>query len=1071
MTTYEEETRMPDDMLTTLDLAPAGVPDLPAKARTSLIAYLLRWEHYDEAHRCLQQLLVTHSQLVSVYDSLARVYLAQDQPDRALEMMRRRHALRASNSSRALEARAHLAAGNVAAAQAIVDQLASEHPDMLLTWRLQAEFCLATGDLDGAEAAWQRQEELQPGSAANAQGIARVWQARGDSEKALLWARTGLARTSRDERQPSVDLLRLLEALYLATGQQAQAASTADRLRLRQQRELEDLRRTLEPTPAHIEPQPTPKPAGPVVSPPVTAAERPAEAAFSTAVVTGTLDLTSDERARLEVALHQRFGHEAFRPGQADVIAAILRGESVLTVMPTGAGKSLCYQLAAMLLPGTTLVISPLIALMKDQLDGLPAGVAAQATTLNHTLPGVELYARLSHAARGGYKLLYAAPERLRQRPFLHALKEAGVALLVVDEAHCVSLWGHDFRPDYRFIAKAWQELDRPPILAMTATATPRVRDDIQAALGRMRFVATGIHRPNLCLEARRFANEEEKKRALLALCRQIEGSGIVYAHSRLKCEELAHMLRQDGLSAIHYHAGITDRAATQDRFMRDQARIVVATIAFGMGVDKANVRFIIHHSPPKALENYYQEAGRAGRDGLPAHCILFYTSGDKARLTHFNRQEALHIEFLRRVYAGLQRRLGTDGVGLVTIGDLERDLVADETQLRVAIHFLETAGLLWRGFDLPRTATLNLSRTPDGDDRDLDRFVDTARLRPGQTVTRNLLAVSQDAGLDPRTIEADVLAWSDAGWLSYRGIGRDMLLALPKPPPDSEQRVAAMLADYWAGQDGRLGEMMAYASTRGCRHGHISAYFGGRTIEGCQACDNCRGQVVREPLPARRPRPASSRAVPVDLSQDQADDLQTVILHGVARLPYPMGRTGLARALQGASSSTVQADRFPLFGVLANWTQKSIIEHTAQLEDQGLLAPFDKGEYRLLRLTDEGQAWLDAHHKEPNDIAPPAPPHRRPERRSETGHPVGYDETLFERLRAWRLEKAGQIGMPPYVIFHDVVLKRIAASRPATPDELIAIKGIGQRKLEQYGPAVLGIVAGDQASSPKKNS
>jgi ATP-dependent DNA helicase RecQ len=1017
----------------------------------------------------LQQLLVTHSQLVSVYDSLARVYLAQDQPDRALEMMRRRHALRASNSSRALEARAHLAAGDLDAARAIVDQLTSEHPDLLLTWRLQAEFFLATGDLESAEAACQRQEELHAGSAANAQGIARVWQARGDRDKALLWARTALARTSRDERQPSVDLLRLLETLYRATGQHAQAESTAERLRLRQQRELEDLRRALDPTLIHIEPQASPQPADPVVSPPVTAAERPSEAAFSTAVLTGALDLTPDERARLDEALHGCFGHEAFRPGQADVIAAILRGESVLTVMPTGAGKSLCYQLAAMLLPGTTLVISPLIALMKDQLDGLPAGVAAQATTLNHTLPVTELRARLSHAARGGYKLLYAAPERLRQRPFLHALKRVGVSLLVVDEAHCVSLWGHDFRPDYLFIAKAWQELGQPPILAMTATATPRVRDDIQAALARMRLVTTDIHRTNLCLEARGFANDAEKKRALLGLCRQIEGSGIVYARSRRKCEELARMLRQDGLSAIHYHAGITDRAATQDRFMRDEDRVVVATIAFGMGVDKADVRFIIHYDPPKALENYYQEAGRAGRDGLPAHCILFYTSGDKARLTRFSHQEALQVEFLRRVYAVLQRQLDADGVGLVTIGDVERDLVADETQLRVAIHFLETAGLLWRGFDLPRTATLNLSRTADSDDPDLARFLDAARLRPGQTVTRNLLAVSQDAGLDPRTIEAQVLAWNDAGWLDYRGIGRDMLLALPEPPPDSEQRVTAMLADYWAGKDGRLGEMMAYATTEGCRHGHISAYFGGRTIERCQACDNCLGQATREPVRARRTRPASSHVVTVDLSQDQADELKTVILRGVAKLPYPMGRTGLARALQGASSSAVQADRFPLFGALVGWTQKSIIEHTAQLEEQGLLIPFDKDGYRLLRLTDKGQAWLDTHRKDPKEILPHAPPRRKQERSSETEHPVDYDEALFEQLRAWRLEKAREIGKPPYVIFHDVVLKRIAASRPTTPRALVAIKGIGQRKLEQYGPAVLSIVADHDTTSPQK--
>ena len=181
--------------------------------------------------------------------------------------------------------------------------------------------------------------------------------------------------------------------------------------------------------------------------------------------------------------------------------------------MPTGAGKSLCYQLAALLLPGTTLVISPLIALMKDQFDGLPAGVALQATTLNSSLDGAELGARLDRAAAGGYKLLYAAPERLRQRPFLHALKQAGISLLVVDEAHCVSLWGHDFRPDYRFIVKAWRELGQPPILGLTATATPRVRDDIQTALGQMRLVATDVHRPNLRLEARQFANNGRRTR------------------------------------------------------------------------------------------------------------------------------------------------------------------------------------------------------------------------------------------------------------------------------------------------------------------------------------------------------------------------------------------------------------------------------------------------------------------------------------------------------------------------------------------------------------------------------
>ncbi len=423
-----------------------------------------------------------------------------------------------------------------------------------------------------------------------------------------------------------------------------------------------------------------------------------------------------------------------------------------------------------------------------------------------------------------------------------------------------MSLWGHDFRPDYLFIAKTWRELGQPPILALTATATPRVRDDIQTELGRTRLIATDIHRPNLLLEARRFTRNAQKQQELLALCRQLEGSGIVYARSRKKCEDLAEMLRRNGLSAIHYHAGIADRNLAQDQFMTDQARIVVATIAFGMGVDKADVRFVIHYDPPKTLENYYQEAGRAGRDGLPAHCILFHTPGDKATLSRFIRQDALQAEFLRRVYAAIRRRVGNDAVSLVSVGDLERDLAADDTQIRVAIHFLETAGLLWRGFDLPRVVTLTLKRAPDGDDPEFARFVESGHLRPGVPVSRDLLALGRDAELDPRTVEALVLGWQDAGWLAYRGIGRDMLLALPAPPPDSQQRVAAMLADYRDGQEGRLAEMIAYARTTRCRHGHISAYFGERPIEQCRACDNCLRKKSAPAQQTRRRHPVSER-------------------------------------------------------------------------------------------------------------------------------------------------------------------------------------------------------------------
>ena len=454
-----------------------------------------------------------------------------------------------------------------------------------------------------------------------------------------------------------------------------------------------------------------------------------------------------------------------------------------------------------------------------------------------------------------------------------------------------------------------------------------------------------------------------------------------------------------------------------------------------------------VPYIPPKALENYYQEAGRAGRDGLPARCILFHTPADKRKLTRWTGQDALHVEFLRDAYAAVQVRLGGEGPGLIAVGDLERDLQAEETHVRVAIHFLETAGLLWRGFDLPRTSTLNLRRPPDGQDPDLVRFVEAARLRQDQVLSRDLLALSRAADLDPRTIEAQVLAWEDGGWLRFRGIGRDMLLALPDPPPDSRERVAAMLADYRAGQDGRIGDMMAYAITRRCRHGYISAYFGGRPIERCQSCDNCLGLSAQQPPPRHQ-----LRALPMP---QPVGDPVPVILEAITQLPFALGRTGLARALQGASTSPVQVDRFPAFGALANHTQKSIGELVMQLVDQGLLAHFEKGRYTLLRLTEEGQAWLEAHRQDPDSTVPPLPP--IPEQDAGQTH---YDEVLFEELRVWRLETAREIDKPPFVVFHNAVLERIAAHRPTTLDALVAIKGIGPRKLEQYGQAVLAIVA-----------
>lgn len=329
--------------------------------------------------------------------------------------------------------------------------------------------------------------------------------------------------------------------------------------------------------------------------------------------------------------LAQYFGHSAFREGQAELIDAVLAGRDVLGIMPTGAGKSMCYQVPALLLSGLTLVISPLISLMKDQVDALEqAGVPAAC--LHSGLSPEEYSAAFRRAAQGQCKLLYVAPERLLTEEFLIFASRTEIAMLTVDEAHCVSQWGQDFRPSYLKILAFLERLDRRPVLsAFTATATATVRDDIQRLL-ELRdplVVTTGFNRPNLYFGVEQ---PKDKFRALLAFLYENQGkSGIVYCATRKNVEEICAKLRERGYAAARYHAGLSDeeRRAGQEDFLYDRVQVMVATNAFGMGIDKSNVSFVVHYNMPKNLESYYQEAGRAGRDGEPAQCLILYGKQD----------------------------------------------------------------------------------------------------------------------------------------------------------------------------------------------------------------------------------------------------------------------------------------------------------------------------------------------------------------------------------------------------------------------------------------------------------
>jgi ATP-dependent DNA helicase RecQ len=720
-------------------------------------------------------------------------------------------------------------------------------------------------------------------------------------------------------------------------------------------------------------------------------------------------------------ALHEYFGFADFREGQREVIAAILEGHDTVVVMPTGGGKSLCYQLPALMKEGATIVVSPLIALMKDQVDALAAR-NLPATFINSSIAFEEQKARIHNVRRGQYKLVYVAPERFRSTHFVETLRSIDVSLFAIDEAHCISQWGHDFRPDYLRLKHAIEEIGRPQIAALTATATPYVRADIieQLNLREPRAFVSGFDRPNLSINIVHTQKEREKINHIKALASSHKGSGIIYTSTRKAVEQVTSRLHSASLNVIGYHAGMDEASRTraQDDFMSGRTQMIIATNAFGMGIDKPDIRFVAHYQMPGSIEAYYQEIGRAGRDGLPSTCVLLFNYADKRTQDYFIEGSYPPPEIVARVYQALSAT-NLKRIELSVSEIAARAGVRNEMAVQSALIILEKAGHIERGSSNENRAALRLQMKPhEARERAGERETKARQVLFGllggfdlnerTDIELDVTDFAESMGLDVTTVRRALSQLSAAGILAYNPARRTRgVLMLDERPVNNLRIRPHEIARRAALEQRKLREIISFCYTESCYRAFILDYFGDKHhAANCGTCGNCLAltraaaattqvsktvapldgpttfdDFIREYVPtaldleleleeqsrfnrARQEAEAAALSETREISITQARTLTDEesllvrkILACAARMNGRFGKGMLASTLRGSRARPViQAglDQLSTYGILDDMTQEELMTYIDALVAAGCLKVMG-GSYPTVSLTSLG--------------------------------------------------------------------------------------------------------------------